>query len=119
MDQKLTISKVAYQSGLSVPSIRFYEAQGIIPAPQRTDVGYRLYAPNDARRLQRARLLGLSLPEVKDHRLLPSSSNGRRHMPAGARGESGIDQATISARQGDQQGLRERLVARSEAKERQ
>lgn len=33
MDQKLTISKVAHQSGLSVPSIRFYEAQGIIPAP--------------------------------------------------------------------------------------
>lgn len=69
MDQRLTIGKVAQQSGLSVPGVRFYEAQGIIPAPQRTDAGYRLYSPNDARRLQlarRARLLGLSLPEVKE-----------------------------------------------------
>ena len=69
MNQKLTIGKVADQSGMSVPTIRFYEAQGIIPAPQSTDAGYRVYAPNDVRRLhlaRRARLLGLSLPEVKD-----------------------------------------------------
>lgn len=69
MDQKLTISKVAHQSGMSVPNIRFYEAQGIIPAPKRTEAGYRLYSPNDVRRLRlarRARLLGLSLREVKD-----------------------------------------------------
>ena len=69
MDQKLTIGKVAQQSGMSVPTIRFYEAEGIIPAPGRTDAGYRVYAPNDVRRLhlaRRARLLGLSLPEVKD-----------------------------------------------------
>jgi DNA-binding transcriptional MerR regulator len=69
MDQKLTISRVAHQCDMSVPNIRFYEAQGIIPAPQRTDAGYRLYSPNDVRRLRlarRARLLGLSLPEVKD-----------------------------------------------------
>jgi DNA-binding transcriptional MerR regulator len=69
MDQKLTISKVADQCGMSVPNIRFYEAQGIIPTPRRTESGYRLYSPNDVRRLRlarRARLLGLSLPEVKD-----------------------------------------------------
>lgn len=69
MDQQLTIGKVAQQSGMSVPTIRFYEAQGIIPTPRRTDAGYRLYSPNDVRRLhlaRRARLLGLSLPEVKD-----------------------------------------------------
>jgi MerR family copper efflux transcriptional regulator len=69
MDQKLTISRVAHQCGMSVPNIRFYEAQGIIPAPRRTDAGYRLYSPSDVRRLRlarRARLLGLSLPEVND-----------------------------------------------------
>jgi DNA-binding transcriptional MerR regulator len=69
MDRKLTIGKVARESGLSVPNVRFYEAQGIIPPPQRTDAGYRLYSPNDVRRLRlarRARLLGLSLLEVKD-----------------------------------------------------
>ena len=69
MEQKLTIGKVAQQSGMSVPTIRFYEAEGIIPAPGRTEAGYRLYSPNDVRRLRlarRARLLGLSLPEVKE-----------------------------------------------------
>ena len=69
MNQKLTIGKVAQQSGMSVPTIRFYEAQGVIPAPTRTDAGNRLYSSNDVRRLclaRRARLLGLSLPEVKD-----------------------------------------------------
>lgn len=68
MDQQLTIGKVAHQSGLSVPTIRFYEAEGIIPTPKRTEAGYRLYSSNDVRRLhlaRRARLLGLSLPEVK------------------------------------------------------
>jgi MerR family transcriptional regulator, copper efflux regulator len=68
MDQKLTIGKVAHQSGMSVPTIRFYEAEGIIPTPKRTEAGYRLYSSNDVRRLRlarRARLLGLSLPEVK------------------------------------------------------
>jgi len=68
MYQKLTISKVALQSGMSIPNIRFYEAQGIIPAPVRSEGGYRLYAPNDVRRLRlarRAHLLGLPLAEVK------------------------------------------------------
>jgi DNA-binding transcriptional MerR regulator len=54
---------------MSVPNIRFYEAQGIIPPPKRTEAGYRLYSPNDVRRLRlarRARLLGLPLPEVRD-----------------------------------------------------
>jgi DNA-binding transcriptional MerR regulator len=68
MDEKLTISKVAHQSGMSIPNIRFYEAQGIVPTPGRTEGGYRLYSPNDVRRLRlarRARQLGLSLAEVK------------------------------------------------------
>jgi DNA-binding transcriptional MerR regulator len=51
-----------------VRTIRFYEDEGIIPPPARTEAGYRLYTPNDIRRLRlarRARLLGLPLAEVK------------------------------------------------------
>jgi DNA-binding transcriptional MerR regulator len=50
-------------------SIRFYEAGGLLPAPRRTEGGYRLYTRNDLRRLRlirRARLLGVPLPEVKE-----------------------------------------------------
>jgi DNA-binding transcriptional MerR regulator len=68
MERQLTIGTVARQCGMTVPNIRFYESQGIIPPPDRTEGGYRVYSPNDVRRLRlarRARMLGLSLPEVK------------------------------------------------------
>ena len=68
MAERLTIGAVARQTGVPVPTIRFYEAEGVIPTPARSAAGYRLYAGTDVRRLRlvrRARLLGLGLPEVK------------------------------------------------------
>ena len=68
MAEQFTIGAVARQTGVPVPTIRFYEAEGVIPAPTRTAAGYRLYGSTDIRRLRlvrRARLLGLGLPEVK------------------------------------------------------
>jgi len=68
MVEKLTIGKVARRSGVPVETIRFYEAEGVIPPPARTEAGYRIYTPMDIRRLllvRRARLMGLALPEVK------------------------------------------------------
>ena len=68
MGQTITIGKVAREIGLKVATIRFYEAEGIIPAPSRTPAGYRLFTQTDIRRLRlvtRGRLLGLSLSEVK------------------------------------------------------
>ena len=68
MTERLTIGAVARQTGVPVPTIRFYEAEGIIPTPARPAAGYRLYGVTDVRRLRlvrRARLLGLGLSEVK------------------------------------------------------
>ena len=65
---KLTIGQVAKQTGLSTKTIRFYEAQGLLPTPGRTDSGYRLYFEADLVRLRLVkslRLLGLSLPAVR------------------------------------------------------
>jgi DNA-binding transcriptional MerR regulator len=64
----LTIGEAARQSGVPAKTIRFYEAQGLVPPAARTGAGYRLYTGNDVRRLQlmrRLRLLGLPLVEVK------------------------------------------------------
>lgn len=64
----LTIGEVSRRTGLPVRTIRFYEALGLIPPPARTEGGYRLYSPTDIRRLRlakRARVLGLSLPQIK------------------------------------------------------
>lgn len=68
MAGQLTIGALAQQTAVPPKTIRFYEAAGILPAPARTPAGYRLYSANDVRRLRlvrRARLLGLSLPEVR------------------------------------------------------
>src|SRR5579884_3630218 len=65
---KLTIGAAARQAGIPAKTIRFYEAQGIVPRPARTEAGYRLYAAEDVRRLRlirRARGLGVPLPAVK------------------------------------------------------
>ncbi len=68
MTRTLIIGELAKRTGVSAKTIRFYEAEGLIPPPTRSDAGYRLYGPTDLRRLRlirRARLLGLSLPEVR------------------------------------------------------
>lgn len=68
MDEHFTIGQVAERSGLPIKTIRFYEDQGVVPAPPRSSNGYRRYTPIDVRRLRLVRLgrlLGLGLPEVK------------------------------------------------------
>ena len=68
MMQSLTIGKVAQDTGVSIRTIRFYESEGVLPAPSRTKSGYRQYSTNDIRRLRlirNARVLGLGLPEIR------------------------------------------------------
>lgn len=69
MGQQLTIGEVSRRTGLPIRTIRFYEAEGVIPPTERGESGYRRYTPTDVRRLslaRRARLLGLPLPDVRD-----------------------------------------------------
>lgn len=68
MSERLTIGQVAERSGLPIKTIHFYEEQGIVPAPERSPGGFRLYTPLGVRRLRLVRLvklMGLSLPEIK------------------------------------------------------
>lgn len=63
----LTIGKVAKAAGLGVETVRFYERQGLIAEPARSDSGYRQYGPETIRRLQfivRAKALGFTLQEI-------------------------------------------------------
>ena len=62
------IGAVAKQTGLKIPTIRFYEQEGLIRAPERTDSGRRLYADADVRRLsfiRHARALGFELDDIR------------------------------------------------------
>lgn len=64
----LTIGRFARRAGLNPKTIRYYEEIGLLPPPQRNELGYRLYSDEDLPRLrfvQRAKMLGLSLAEIK------------------------------------------------------
>lgn len=63
-----TIGTVAKQAGVKIDTLRFYERQGVVPEPSRTDSNYRVY-PEDTvlrvRFVKRAQDLGFSLREIK------------------------------------------------------
>ena len=68
-EQHMTIGRVAAQTGVSAQAIRYYEREGLLPAPNRTHTGYRLYGTEVVGRLnfiRQARALGLSLEEIRD-----------------------------------------------------
>jgi len=63
------VSEVARRLDLNSQTLYFYERIGLIPPPQRTEAGYRLFSEQDVERLAfivRAKSLGLSLDEIKD-----------------------------------------------------
>jgi DNA-binding transcriptional MerR regulator len=64
----LRIGEVAGQVGMTAKAIRYYEALGLLDPPRRTPKGYRVYDPAVVGQLQfirRAKVLGLSLDEIK------------------------------------------------------
>jgi MerR family transcriptional regulator, Zn(II)-responsive regulator of zntA len=65
----LQVGEVAHKLGLNSQTLYFYERIGLIPTPQRTETGYRLFSETDIERLtfiSRAKALGLSLDEIKE-----------------------------------------------------
>jgi MerR family mercuric resistance operon transcriptional regulator len=65
----LNIGQVARQTGVTVETVRFYEKQGLIAAPQRSDAGYRQYPPETVKRvqfIQHAKEVGFTLKDIGD-----------------------------------------------------
>ncbi len=48
----MRIGTLAERLGTTRDAIRFYERRGLLPGPERTDNGYRLYTDADAERLR-------------------------------------------------------------------
>jgi DNA-binding transcriptional MerR regulator len=65
----LTVSKLAARVRLTADTIRYYERVGLLPSPNRTDSGYRVYEEDAVERLRfikGAQRVGLRLQEIKE-----------------------------------------------------
>jgi len=64
----LSIGSLSQQSGVNIETIRYYEKIGVMPQPERSAGGYRVYGPEHVKRLhfvRRGRELGFSLDELR------------------------------------------------------
>jgi len=64
----MKIGELAAQAGCDVQTVRFYEREGLLEAPEREASGYRRYADRHLKRLQfirHCRSLDIPLPEVR------------------------------------------------------
>ncbi len=64
----MRIGELASRVGLPVATIRYYEQEGLLDRPGRTDAGYRSYGSGVAERLgfvQRCRALGIGIAEIR------------------------------------------------------
>ena len=49
---RMKIGETARQAGCKVVTVRYYEREGLLPAPDRSDGNYRLYDEQDVERLK-------------------------------------------------------------------
>jgi len=90
----LLIGDVAERTGLTAPTIRYYESIGLLPAPLRSSTGYRRYSEatvEELRFIRKAQVLGFSLEEIAEILKLSRSGSApcshvldlaRRHLTA-------------------------------------
>lgn len=65
----LRIGELASKGNVHLETIRYYEREGLLRPPQRTQSGHRVYAPRDVLRLRfikRSQALGFTLTEIKE-----------------------------------------------------
>lgn len=67
--QLMKIGELARQTGSQIETIRYYEREGLLPAPARSESNYRLYGDAHVERLQfirHCRSLDMSLDEIRN-----------------------------------------------------
>jgi DNA-binding transcriptional MerR regulator len=108
----LRTGEVAHAAGLNLQTLRYYERRGLLPAPERSPGGHRLYSQDAVSLLQvikAAQRLGFTLREVGE--LLEAGR--RRHGRVGGRLDerAAAKLVEVEARIADLQVIRERLLA--------
>ena len=68
MDPQFSIGALSKTTNCNIETIRYYEREGLLPNPPRTDGGHRVYSEEHLKRLtfiRRSRQLGFTLEEVR------------------------------------------------------
>jgi DNA-binding transcriptional MerR regulator len=66
--QDVAIGEASRQSGVKIPTIRYYEDIGLLPTPARSEANRRSYGQTDVRRLgfiRHARVLGFEIAAIR------------------------------------------------------
>jgi DNA-binding transcriptional MerR regulator len=110
----LRSGELAAAAGVSIPTLRYYERRGLLPAPSRSPGGHRVYPPAAVDRLRAvkaAQRLGFTLTEVGA--LLGGSGRARR--TAGFADRARAKLAEVESRIADLQSTAETLQAAVDA----
>ncbi len=65
----MNIGEAALETGITAKAIRYYESIGLIPAPERTESGYRQFSDKAVQTLhfvRRGRTLGFTVPQINE-----------------------------------------------------
>jgi Cu(I)-responsive transcriptional regulator len=74
----VSIGEAARASGVKVPTVRYYEQIGLLPAPPRTEGNRRFYSDKDLQRLafiRHARELGFEVEAIRTLLVLQDNPN--------------------------------------------
>ncbi|NTS32252.1 helix-turn-helix domain-containing protein [Phyllobacterium sp. BT25] len=78
MSEQISIGEAARRSGVKVPTIRYYEQIGLLPAPERTEGNRRNYRKDEVQRLafiRHSRELGFEIDAIKTLLVLQDDPN--------------------------------------------
>jgi len=105
----LTIGELSRRAGVKVPTIRYYEQIGLLPAPPRTEGGQRRYDEPELKRLNFIRHARDLAFDVEDIRQLLALTETPQHSCHEADSIAARHLAEITERIGRLEALREEL----------
>ena len=111
----MRIGEIAKRAGVTVDTVRFYERVGVLPAPARTESGYRDYEPETVERIQLTRELqgiGFTLSDAVDA-LVAHDAGGATCESERWRLQAALDR--VDARLAELTALRGRIVDAQQA----
>ena len=111
----MKIGEVAREAGVTVDTVRFYERVGVLPAPARTESGYRDYEPRTVERIRLTRELqsiGFTLADAVDA-LAAHDAGGATCESERWRLDAAL--ARVDAKLAELDALRQRIVETQDA----